>query len=71
MKTTRKYIVPAETCGACIHYYQHYVLTEGGRFQALWSGHCGTPLLRDMRPDGTCPRWQGPEQNEREPDSLG
>ena len=31
MKPTRKYIVETKVCGTCVHYHQHYVLTEGGR----------------------------------------
>lgn len=72
MKTTRKYIVEAKVCGACVHYRQHYVLAEGGRFHPIWYGHCHVPRAgRYPQPDGVCPRWEGPEGEEEEADCHG
>ena len=64
MKANSKYIVEEQVCGTCAHYYQHYVLTADGRFQALWYGHCSRPKLRRSLPDEVCPRWQGAEREE-------
>ena len=69
MKPTRKYIVETEVSGTCVHYHQHYVQTQGGRFHALWYGHCHVPRPgRYPQPDGSCPRWEGAEgEAEEEP----
>ena len=36
-------VVEKVCCGTCVHYRQHYVLSEGGRFLPLWYGHCHVP----------------------------
>lgn len=56
-----KPVVEAVVCGACAHYYQHYVLDRGGRLYPLWYGHCGLPRAKSIPPDGTCPDWKGYE----------
>lgn len=63
-----KPMVEANVCGTCIHYRQHYVLVEGGRFEPLWYGHCHVPRSRYPLPDGTCRHY---EPYEKEPVSQG
>ena len=59
MRSTKTYIVRAQVCGTCVHYRQHYVLSEGGRLEPLWYGHCHVPHTgRYPQPDGTCPHWK-------------
>lgn len=45
-------------CGTCIHYHQHYVLSDRQKLIPLWYGHCSFPKLKDHRPDETCERWE-------------
>ena len=59
MRSTKTYIVRAQVCGTCVHYRQHYVLSEGGLLEPLWYGHCHVPHQgRYPQPDGTCPHWK-------------
>lgn len=58
MMSERRYIVvEKECCGTCVHYRQHYILTEHGKPYPLWYGHCVTPRLKRREPDETCPHW--------------
>lgn len=67
MKGNRYIVVEQEYCGTCVHYRQHYVLSDRGRFSPLWYGHCGTPRMKQRQPDEACPRW-GPVQPPDEPE---
>lgn len=58
----RKYMVEAEVCGTCVHYYQHYVRVGEGDYRPLWYGHCVHPWRRHPTPEKGCPRWEGYEQ---------
>lgn len=68
MERMPKPMVKAELCGTCIHYRQHYILVEDGRFRPLWYGHCHRPKSRHPLPNETCPRF---EPYEKEPVSPG
>lgn len=73
MKTSRYVVVEKECCGSCVHYRQHYVLTEHGRPFPLWYGHCGTPRMKRRTPDEVCPYWSPvlPPDGEPEEDDDG
>ena len=60
MISPKIYIARPQVCGTCVHYRQHYVLSEGGRLEPLWYGHCllYTSDAADPQPDGTCPHWE-------------
>lgn len=53
-----KPMVQAEVCGNCIHYHQHYVLSDRQKPTPLWYGHCGMPRFKEPRPDETCEHWE-------------
>ena len=53
-----KPMVPAEVCGTCVHYHQHYVLLAKGRWLPIWYGHCALPEIQSRNPDETCGSWQ-------------
>lgn len=57
MKGNRYMIVEKECCGTCVHYRQHYIAANGGRFHPIWYGHCGTPRMKQRQPDESCPCW--------------
>ncbi len=58
MPGSPKPMVPAEVCGTCAHYHQHYVLSPAGNWMPLWYGHCARPRLKNRVPDETCENWQ-------------
>ena len=60
MKASRYVVVEKECCGTCVHYRQHYILSEQGRPFPLWYGHCGTPRRKRRQPDEVCPYWSPP-----------
>ena len=62
MNTPRYVMVEQRCCGTCIHYRQHYILTQQCRPYPLWYGHCGTPRMKRRTPDETCPYWESSEQ---------
>ena len=53
-----KPMVQAEVCGNCLHYHQHYVLSDHQKPIPLWYGHCGMPRFKEPRPDETCEHWE-------------
>ena len=57
-------IVEKKCCGTCVHYRQHYILSDCGRPFPLWYRHCVFPRLKDRRPDETCPHWMSADKNE-------
>ncbi len=38
-----------ETCATCLHFCQHYILTEG-RIMRVFCGHCIFPNVKSKRP---------------------
>lgn len=62
MNCPRYMIVEKACCGTCIHYRQHYILTEQCRPYPLRYGHCGTPRVKHRALDETCPYWENSEQ---------
>ncbi len=64
MSVPRYVIVEKECCGTCVHYRQHYILTEGGRPFPLWYGHCATPRRKRREPDEVCPCWSPSQVSE-------
>ena len=57
MKESRYVVVEKACCGTCVHYRQHYILTEQCRPYPLWYGHCGTPRMKRREPDEVCAYW--------------
>ena len=39
------------TCSQCRHFHQHYGKGVHGEFIEIYAGHCGTPRLRNRKPD--------------------
>lgn len=62
MQQWPKQMVEVKVCGNCIHYRQHYVLIENGRFKPLWYGHCHMPRPRYPLPDSICTNYQPYEE---------
>ncbi len=57
-----KAMVPAEVCGTCAHYCQHYIISSKGKWMPLWYGHCATLRGRHHNPGETCEDWQEREE---------
>lgn len=70
MKEPRYIVVEKQCCGTCIHYRQHYILSEHGRPFPLWYGHCVAPRLKRREPDESCPYW-APAEGKRERQMAG
>lgn len=54
-------IVQEQSCGSCMHYRRHYVMTRhpGYRyFMPLHYGHCVYPRHKKRAPEQSCPRWE-------------
>ena len=68
MNGSRYVVVEQECCGTCVHYRQHYILSEQGRPWPLWYGHCVFPRLKARKPDETCPHWTSADKKEDLPD---
>lgn len=55
-------VVEKVCCGTCVHYRQHYVLSEEGRFLPLWYGHCHVPRAERRTPEEVC-RFYAAKEN--------
>lgn len=57
-------LVEGKVCGTCIHYRQHYILSEG-EYDALWYGHCRCPRAKKRAPEQTCAFWEPAETQKK------
>lgn len=64
MSSSRYVVVEKECCGTCVHYRQHYILSDRCKPQPLRYGHCVFPRLKDRKPDETCPHWTSSDKKE-------
>ena len=58
--------VPAQNCGNCRHYLQHYDKRDYLGFRKIHCGHCTKSVRKKIKPNFVCDDWEAAENKEQE-----